>query len=68
MDIAGAIRETFRATAEYFGWKRENANRENAPDIKAAEVGQDQTKLKDKIANELEDEDIDAVRRRNAAD
>lgn len=66
MDIAGAIREVARATAEWFGYKREKATRENAPDVRAAEVANDQSKNRKEIANELAEEDLDAVRRRNA--
>ncbi len=66
MDIAGAIREAFRATAEIFGYKREKATRENAPDVRQSEIGQEQTNEQSKIECEVAKQNEEAIRRRLA--
>ena len=66
MNIIAAITQMFRVGAEYLGWKREKSNRENAPDVRAAEIGRDQAKLKDRIGDELEDEELTLIRKRNS--
>lgn len=61
--IVDMISNGFGAVKEFFGWKREQANRENTPEMQAnAKSGQDAAVV-DQANKEVAEGDEDAIRK-----
>lgn len=59
----GAIKAFLSAIAEYFGWARQRSEAANAPDMKAAKIGQQEADAKTKEEKAVAEGDVDQIRK-----
>lgn len=63
MGIIDLISNALGALKEFFGYKREQAVRENTPEMQAAAKGAQDAKVVDQARKDVAEGDTDAIRR-----